>query len=369
MTDKSFLVSYAEAFANIPGWFSIDAYLLMCLYHQLALAPGDVLEIGVYHGLSAIGVAALRGPNRRFFAIDPFLERAKFNAELRDKFLKTMREFYGALDFMTLYAQKSNAVPRAELQGNFSLVHVDGDHSAACVLHDLELAHALLEPNGVLVVDDYNNLFYPGVSYGVHEYLRVQPKRFRVVAGGLNKLILLKEPASKDVNGRIRERFANFSSVSIKMWDDDVLLYPWGMGVLVDLEKSTPNALVLNPRPALRAKIESTTKRLRARQGEIVQLQIMITNLSSFAFQSGNDEPIKLTYRVRDARGQVVAENAPRTPLEHVLYPEQTLTMPLRIPLALQRGRYVIEIDLVWEKVAWFHECGSRILAVRLDVA
>lgn len=39
---------------------------------------GDTLEIGVYFGLSAIAVAALRGRGRRFYAIDLF-ERLEAN--------------------------------------------------------------------------------------------------------------------------------------------------------------------------------------------------------------------------------------------------------------------------------------------------
>src|SRR5688500_2257118 len=55
--DDGLLARYLDVFGSVPGWFSPDAYLIFAAYHQLladeALA-GDVLEIGVHHGLSAI---------------------------------------------------------------------------------------------------------------------------------------------------------------------------------------------------------------------------------------------------------------------------------------------------------------------------
>ena len=71
----SFLQRYFDAFHRIQGWFVYDAALMFMAYNQLNAAhgiAGDALEIGVYHGLSAIAVAALRGPGRRMLATDLF---------------------------------------------------------------------------------------------------------------------------------------------------------------------------------------------------------------------------------------------------------------------------------------------------------
>jgi hypothetical protein len=75
----SFLQAYLPAFHRIGGWFSYDAALMFIAYNQLNAAhgiTGDVLEIGVYQGLSAIAVAHLRGAGRRMTAIDVFETRA-----------------------------------------------------------------------------------------------------------------------------------------------------------------------------------------------------------------------------------------------------------------------------------------------------
>jgi hypothetical protein len=60
--DGAFLSRYIASLDSIPGWFSPDAAILLVAYHQLVapkVKPGDILEIGVYHGKSAILLAAL----------------------------------------------------------------------------------------------------------------------------------------------------------------------------------------------------------------------------------------------------------------------------------------------------------------------
>jgi predicted O-methyltransferase YrrM len=41
------------------------------------------------------------------------------------------------------------------IQDTFDLIYVDGDHTAQSVWQDLQQAHRLLSPGGILVCDDY----------------------------------------------------------------------------------------------------------------------------------------------------------------------------------------------------------------------
>src|SRR6266478_2890673 len=71
----SFLRQYFNAFDFIEGAFLFDAALMFMAYNSLLYengVPGDVLEIGVHHGRSAVAVASLRGDGREFFAVDLF---------------------------------------------------------------------------------------------------------------------------------------------------------------------------------------------------------------------------------------------------------------------------------------------------------
>ena len=105
---RSFLQAYLAAFHRMHGWFSYDAALMFMAYNQLNRAAGvsgDTLEIGVYHGLSSIAVAALRGEGRRFYAIDLFEELGDnlaygSGAAYRPIFEENLRSIYGTLDFV-----------------------------------------------------------------------------------------------------------------------------------------------------------------------------------------------------------------------------------------------------------------------------
>ena len=73
----AFLESYFGAFDRIEGWFSRDAALMFMAYSEVVAAhgvTGDVLEIGVHHGLSTLALAAMRGEGARLVAVDLFDE-------------------------------------------------------------------------------------------------------------------------------------------------------------------------------------------------------------------------------------------------------------------------------------------------------
>jgi hypothetical protein len=50
-------------------------------------------------------------------------------------------------------------------------VHIDGDHWPAGLRHDLDLAHAVLEPRGVICVDDMLHPRYPMLVTDTLDYL------------------------------------------------------------------------------------------------------------------------------------------------------------------------------------------------------
>src|SRR5580698_3178238 len=119
---KSFLQCYFDAFHHIPGWFTYDAALMFMAYNELIAADGiagDTLEIGVYCGLSAIAIAALRGPERRMYAVDLFEELGPNEAygagwSYREKFEEHMRSFFGNLDFLSLITGASGKLNSSE---------------------------------------------------------------------------------------------------------------------------------------------------------------------------------------------------------------------------------------------------------------
>ncbi len=65
----------------------------------------------------------------------------------------------------------------AKLEGRRPrFVHIDGEHSRAALTKDLELATAVLAPEGVIVLDDMLHPGYPTLMVAVHEYLQRHPE-------------------------------------------------------------------------------------------------------------------------------------------------------------------------------------------------
>src|SRR5690606_18367791 len=56
------------------------------------------------------------------------------------------------------------------------LIHVDGEHSRHALSRDLELATAVLAPDGIIVLDDMLHPGYPTLMVAVQEYLGRHPE-------------------------------------------------------------------------------------------------------------------------------------------------------------------------------------------------
>ena len=77
-----------------------------------------------------------------------------------------------AADSMTLLAAMPGLIARMRPCRLFSL---DGGHSPQHVLNDLRIAEQVLAPGGVVFVDDMWNPEWPGVTEGMHAYMRTLP--------------------------------------------------------------------------------------------------------------------------------------------------------------------------------------------------
>src|SRR6266550_1163842 len=115
MMRDNFLKAYLESFPLIEGAFQFDAALLFMAYNQLINSQGisgDVLEIGVRHGLSSIAVAALRGEGRRFFAVDLFddlqlPDTSRGGVGDKAAFTQNLNSFHENTDFLRLFQVNS----------------------------------------------------------------------------------------------------------------------------------------------------------------------------------------------------------------------------------------------------------------------
>lgn len=134
------------------------------------------LDIGVYRGRSLVpqAIAHRRHTGGTAFGVDPytndaalqkdhpelgaelaaFAEKTDFEALYRD--VDRLRHTAGVADHCTIVRETSaNAARRFRERGQrFGLIHIDGNHDTAPVLQDVDDYVPLLQPGGILVMDD-----------------------------------------------------------------------------------------------------------------------------------------------------------------------------------------------------------------------
>jgi Methyltransferase domain len=154
-----------EAIGDVDGWLLADD--VFKLYDLAYEAAGPILEIGTFHGRSAIAMAmALRDAGNPVplvsLDVDPeALARAGENARRK-----------GVSGRITLVRGSAAAFFRATAGFMPAVVFVDGDHSAAGATRDLRALEPHVPDGGLLFLHDYADPRDPDPAegeYGVRQ--------------------------------------------------------------------------------------------------------------------------------------------------------------------------------------------------------
>jgi hypothetical protein len=369
--EDGFLQRYFARWA-LPGWFHQDAALLFMAYNQLIAdqgLTGNTLEIGVYHGKSAIAVASLRAESGIFTAIDPFdglqsRDGSSSEVGMKAAFLANMAASFPTLEWARIIAEPSATV-RADALGAHTFCHIDGLHSAEGTYADLCLCADVTVPGGLVAIDDYFNQQFPGVCEGALSFEQRHPGVLTPIAVGFNKVLFQRGPES-DLNERFGREFSYLPAKVTTMWGRRVLLFECPIVSSIDLDRSTPRRLAARPEAALlmRATIEPGTEAVRAGRGQAITIPVRVVNGMSVDF----GWTVGLSYHVYSSDGQLLKWDNPRSAFHPALSPggEQVVTLAVIAPEAT--GTYRLEVDVVWEGIAWFRDKGNPTGIVDLTV-
>ena len=127
------------------------------------LFPEDCLvgEVGVWKGAWS-SVILMNQKNCRVIGIDPYP-----NCEPEKLLMEKRMVELGVESRFSLF-DSTNCVPSTAL---FSLVHIDGLHTEDQVLSDLKAISSKLTLDGVIVVDDFINPWFPGVHSALYKFI------------------------------------------------------------------------------------------------------------------------------------------------------------------------------------------------------
>jgi SAM-dependent methyltransferase len=117
---------------------------------------------------------------------------------------------------------------------------------------------------------------------------------------------------------------------------------------------------------AARLVIEGPLRPVEMKSGDRVVISLRVSNDSVFPWPSS--ATVNVGNHWLDRQGTVIVLDDGRTPLGRALEPKEELTLGVVVNAPDRPGRYILEVDLVEEGVAWFSDRGSRTSRVDVEV-
>ncbi|MER6011252.1 class I SAM-dependent methyltransferase [Streptomyces bluensis] len=205
--------------ADVPGWFPVLDQMLFTWFldrQEARETRGDLLEVGVYMGRSAILLGHHRQEGEQYTVCDLFegdapddANRAEANKSYsrltRQIFEENYRSFHDELP--RVLQGPSSIVPDEVEPRSCRFVHIDGSHLYEHVYGDIGAAQDALLPEGIVVLDDFRSEHTPGVSIAAWE--AVLNRGLRPICLSTQKLYGTwddPEPVQEELLAMLRER-------------------------------------------------------------------------------------------------------------------------------------------------------------------
>ena len=178
------------------------------LNHIYELKPKNFLEIGVFHGVTSRNVCDLlsniHGDNFNYTGIDlftnekevsedEFIPKTYFSNPLKNIYYKYIIKLdpYSIKSVEKLLKKykknakiikgNSNKVLKEMAVEDFDYVFLDGGHKYETVLNDLKSLTKVIENNGIILCDDYDLSYAPGVKKAIDEYVLLNNFKLKIL--------------------------------------------------------------------------------------------------------------------------------------------------------------------------------------------
>lgn len=207
----------ADIFGHVEGWLGDRMSQIIRVFGAILDAngvQGNIAEFGVHHGLFLFLLNTLRNNDEECFAIDVFdyqqlnvdhsgsehlrhadraaqvgsSSLAAFQSHL-DTLIGVQRRFFRIIQRDTL---SFSTMEVAELFGKpgVKLFSIDAGHTVQHACNDLHLAQEVLVPGGIIALDDYMSVHWPGVTEGFYRFMDSRNRRLKPFLYFQNKLFL-----------------------------------------------------------------------------------------------------------------------------------------------------------------------------------
>lgn len=156
---------------------------------DLLKAPGlGLLEIGVWKGRSAALMVRHLRPGEDILLADAWLKKDEIITNLSAAMAQRFQQQVIKL-FQGTARDLATAIGSAR---RFRFVHIDGEHTGAGLRADLSLARQIMEPTGLIAIDDVFQPMYPHLAKELFAFLESEGRDLTCVMLGFNKAYLCR---------------------------------------------------------------------------------------------------------------------------------------------------------------------------------
>lgn len=192
---------HSEGFSKVDGWCENELFYAIDMLSSLPInRHGGICEIGIHHGKLYILLNQIVDAQYKSYAVDIF-ENQTLNIDgsgsgNRPIFEHNVFHYDAHQGRNTVIIAGDSTDSRLQLTnqigpGSIRFFSIDGGHTPAHTINDLQIANQCINNEGIVILDDIMNPWWTGVIEGLAKFLQTAPTLVPV-AMGHNKLYLSK---------------------------------------------------------------------------------------------------------------------------------------------------------------------------------
>jgi len=147
-------------------------------------------------------------------------------------------------------------------------------------------------------------------------------------------------------------------------------LFDYDLSSLVDLENSTPHQLRTRQFDLFDVEIDLQEDSLPLERGSLKPgalclLPVRVRNNTPIELR----DTVCLSYHLLSSEGTLIQWDNERSAFQKPLEPGEDRVVNLGLRIPTRPGLYKVEVDMVWEGVAWFKDRGGETKLIDIKVA
>ena len=184
MNDPNLNEYFNNGYRDVYGFCPEFTIFMLDLLQSLNFNKNHgIMEIGIHHGQFFLALNSTVSPEFKSVAIDIF-DRQDLNIDnsgegLRDLFISNLKTYDRHFGENVIVVEGDSTdkslLHNIEIPNQYKYISVDGGHTVEHIISDMHMASEYICNEGLIIVDDYLNHWWPSVTEGLFKYLSTHP--------------------------------------------------------------------------------------------------------------------------------------------------------------------------------------------------